>query len=102
MLDRTDEVSRTKDNAIFNGCEFLRAEIQLAIHDLTERARILDANMKTLDGGFTAKNMPNIKLAAENLASIARDAKRTVAQIEALSNSLSTTFAVHINRRPRV
>lgn len=101
MLDRSEQTARTKEAAIYNGTQFSHDEIKLAIDTLAMRLRVLLANMSTLTQNFDARKMVEIKLTAENIAIVAGDAKKTAAQIEALSANLASVFQTHINRKPR-
>lgn len=79
------DVAASREDAIYRGCTFCLLEIE-------DAARILNASIKTLRETFDARKMADVKLAADGTAKVAR-------QIDALANTLGTTFGTHIARR---
>ncbi len=102
MLDKTFNITESRDTAIYRGAEFARSEIVIAITELETRIQLLKANLRTLNENFALQKPVEIKQVSENLSAVAGDTKKTASQIEALSASLAGVFLAHINRRSRV
>lgn len=96
------ERQRVPEDRIYNGCSFLMEELAIIERAIANQRQSLEIAIHDLTRAFSLRNMVEVKLAAERASAHAADVERTAAQIKHLSNSMSSTFGTHLNRRTRV